>query len=79
MPHNQIPVPLRIQGGRWSRESEEVVDKVGEGGCTSILGEEGGFMQNPLPKHFGHVSGSIWGVSSTWEPICHHCIWVDTM
>ena len=53
-------------------ELEEVVGKVGEGGQASILGGEGGFMQTPLPKQFGHVPGSLLGVSSTWGPICHH-------
>ena len=45
------------EGG--SNELEEVEDGVGEGGLKLQTGE-------PLPKHLGHVIGSLWGVSSVW-------------
>ena len=38
-------------------ESEEVEYGVGEGGLKLQTGA-------PLPKHLGHVKGSLWGVSS---------------
>ena len=60
-------------------ESEEVVDKVGEGAQASITGGEGGLMWTPLPKQFGHVPGSLWGNSSAQGPICLHQVWVDPM
>ena len=52
---------------------------MGEGGQALILGGEGGFMWTPLPKQFGHVPDSLWGVSSTWGPICHYRVQVDSM
>ena len=42
-------------------ESEELVEGVGEGGCTSILGEEVGFMWTPLPKTFWPCPGQPLG------------------
>ena len=40
-----------------SDESEEVEDRVGKGGWKLQTGA-------PLPKHLGHVVGSLCGVSS---------------
>ena len=44
-------------------ESEEVEDRVGEGGWESLLSGA------PLPKHFGQVLGTCWGDASGWGPI----------
>ena len=44
-------------------KSEEVADRVGEGG------QESHFSGAPLPKHFGQVSGNHWGIASGWGPI----------
>ena len=41
-------------------EPEEVEDKVGEGGWELLLSGA------PLPKHFGQVLGTSWGVVSGW-------------
>ena len=38
-------------------ELEEVVDRVGNGGLKLQVGA-------PLPKHWGHVVGHLWGATS---------------
>ena len=43
-------------------ESEEVEDRVGEGGWESLMSGA------PLPKHFGQVLGTHWGVASGQGP-----------
>ena len=46
-----------------SDESEEVEDAVGEGGQKLPT-------RTPLPKHLGHIMGSLCGVSSIWGLVC---------
>ena len=70
MPHKPDSISIKDSKEGGPEESEEVIEGVGEGGCTSIMGEKGKVMWIPLPKHFGHVPGSLLGVASKWGPIC---------
>ena len=53
-----------------SEKSEEVEDGVGEGGLKLQTGA-------PLPKHQGHVIGSLWVVSSVWGLVWQSQVLVD--
>ena len=58
------------EGG--SNELEEVEDGVSEGDWKLQTGA-------PLPKHLGHMVGSLCGVSSVWGLVWQYQVLVDSV
>ena len=58
------------EGG--SNELEEVEDDIGKEDWKLLTG-------TPLPKHLGHVIGSLCGVSSVWGLVWQYQVLVDSV